>query len=216
MYVGGPNGLVFRITGHETQPSPNNEEATYHFITILVTNYTSEERIVPVSDVFFIRRVQRDEALLAGRWVPQNEPLIARSLPAYETQQLTPIPPDSQREFVLASWFNGDVRELGLITDWNRPGKGLPIWFYLEDDPLGPFTDALPAAATDPIVLDDGGTHPVVASRAAVMAWPTTGIITRGFGCHELYTGIDGTGFGCPPERQWFHNGWILPTPRAR
>ena len=37
--------------------------------------------------------------------------------------------------------------------------------------------------------------------------WPTSGFITRGFGCHESYTGIDGTGFGCPPERPWFHNG---------
>jgi murein DD-endopeptidase MepM/ murein hydrolase activator NlpD len=31
--------------------------------------------------------------------------------------------------------------------------------------------------------------------------------VTRGFGCHELYTGIDGAGFGCPAERPWFHNG---------
>ena len=129
VYVGGPDGLVFRITGHETQPSPNNDEAVYHFITIHVTNYTGEEAIVPVSDVFFIRRVEQDGTLLAGRWVPQNEPLIARSLPAYETQQLDPILPDGERDFTLGFVIpNGDVRELGLITDWNRPVEGgLPV-----------------------------------------------------------------------------------------
>jgi hypothetical protein len=141
VYVGGPNGLVFRITGHETQPSPNNDGAAYHFITIHVTNYSSEEVIVPVSDVFFIRHVQQDGETLVGRWTPQNEPLIAAGLPAYETQQLDPIPADGERDFILGFVVpNGDVRELGLITNWNRPVEGgLPIWFYLEDDPLGPF-----------------------------------------------------------------------------
>lgn len=210
VYVGGPNGLVFRITGHETQPSPRHDQAAYHFITIRVTNYTGEETIVPISDVFFIRRVQQGETPLAGRWTPQNEPLIARSLPAYETQQLAPLPPDGSRDFVLGFVIpNGDVRELGLITDWNRPVEGgLPVWFHLENDPLGPFTDAYKPPPPTPIVLDDGGSQ---GSPGAPVSgggmWPTTGFITRGFGCHELYTGIDGAGFGCPPERQWFHNG---------
>ena len=210
VYVGGPNGLVFRLTGHETQASPNNNAATYHFITIRVTNYTSEDAIVPVSDVFFIRRLQQDGALLTGRWVPQNEPLIARSLPAYETQQLAPIPPDGERVFMLGFVVpNGEVRELGLITDWNRPvAGGLPVWFYLEDDPLGPFNDAFQPPPPTPIVLDDGGTQGSPGDPGSGDGgWPTTGYVTRGFGCHELYTGIDGTGFGCPPERQWFHNG---------
>jgi len=210
VYVGGPNGLVFRITNHETQPSPHNEAAAYHFITIQVTNYTSEAAIVPVSDVFFIRRVQQSEALLTGRWTPQNEPLIARSLPAYHTQQLAPIPPDGERDFILGFVIpNGDIDELGLITDWNRPvAGGLPVWFYLENDPLGPFNDAYKPPPPTPIVLDDGGTQgsPGDPGGGGGM-WPTTGTITRGFGCHELYTGIDGAGFGCPPEQQWFHNG---------
>ena len=212
VYVGGPNGLVFRLTSHEMQPSPNSDEATYHYFTLSVTNYTSEAVIVPAADVFFIRHVQQGETLLTGRWTPQKEPLLARNLPAYETQQLAPIPPDGQREFILGFVVpNGDVRELGLITDWNRPvAGGLPIWFYLEDDPLGPFNDAFQPLPPTPIVLDDGGTRSGGGSGepgSGAGGWPTTGIITRGFGCHELYTGIDGTGFGCPPERQWFHNG---------
>lgn len=210
VYVGGPNGLVFRITNHETQPSPNSDEATYHFITIQVTNYTAGEVIVPVSDVFFIRRIQRDGELLMGRWVAQNEPIIARGLPAYETQQLDPIPPDGERDFILGFVVpNGDVRELGLITDWNRPVEGgLPVWFYLEDDPLGPFEDAYRPPPPTPVVLDDGGTQGSPGDPGSGNGlWPTTGFVTRGFGCHELYTGIDGTGFGCPPERPWFHNG---------
>lgn len=211
VYIGGPNGLVFRITGHETQPSPNHAEATYHFITIHVINYTSVEAVVPVSDVFFIRHVQQGELLFAGRWVPQNEPLIARSLPAYETQQLDPIPPDGERDFVLGFVTpHGDVGELGLITDWNRPVEGgLPVWFFLEDDPLGPFTDAFQPPPPTPIVLDDGGTRSGGGGDPGNGdgLWPTTGFVTRGFGCHELYTGIDGAGFGCPAERPWFHNG---------
>lgn len=211
VYVGGPNGLVFRITGHELQPSPNNDEAVYHFITIHVTNYTSEEVIVPVSDVFFIRRIQQDGETLTGRWVPQNEPLIARSLPAYETQQLDPIPPDGERDIILGFVVpNGDVRELGLITDWNRPVEGgLPVWFYLEDDSLGPFEDAYKPPPPTPIVLDDGGTQTGGGGEpgSGDGLWPTTGVVTRGYGCAESYTGIDGAGFGCPPERPWFHNG---------
>lgn len=210
VYIGGPNGLVFRLIGHETQPSPNNEAATYHFLTVRVTNYGSEEVIVPVADVFFIRRVQQVEEMLTGRWVPQNEPLLARNLPAYTTQQLTPIPPDSAREIVLGFVVpDGEVTEVGLITDWNRPIEGgLPVWFYLADDPLGPFMDAFQPPPPTPIVLDDDGTFASGGDPGSGTGlWPTTGFITRGFGCHELYTGIDGTGFGCPPERQWFHNG---------
>ena len=211
VYIGGPSGLVFRLTGHETQPSPNNEAATYHFLTVRVTNYGSEEVIVPAADVFFIRHVQQqDGEHLTGRWVPQNEPLLARNLPSYATQQLTPIPPGGQREIVLGFVVpNGEVTEVGLITDWNRPIEGgLPIWFYLADDPLGPFVDALQPPPPTPIVLDDDGTFASGGDPGSGTGlWPTTGYITRGFGCHELYTGIDGAGFGCPAERPWFHNG---------
>lgn len=209
VYIGGPTGLVFRITGHETQASTNSEDATYHYIVLQVTNYTDAEKIVPVADLFFIRRIQQEGVLLTGRWVPQNEPLIARSLPAYATQQLAPIPPDGQREFMLGFVVpNGDVPELGLITNWNRPvAGGLPVWFYLENDPLEPLNDAFQPPPPTPIVLDDGDTYAGDLPGSPGGGWPTTGYVTRGFGCHELYTGIDGTGFGCPPERQWFHNG---------
>jgi hypothetical protein len=210
VYIGGPDGLVFRITGHETQPSPNNDQATYHFITTRVTNYTSQEVIVPVADVFFIRRVARGSTLLSGRWVAQNEPLMARGLPAYETQQLDPIPPDGARDFVLGFVVpEGEVRELGFITDWNRPVEGgLPVWFYLEDDPLGPFNDAHRPPPPTPVVLDEGSTQTGGGEPGNGHGrWPTTGVVTRGFGCAHSYTGIDGAGFGCPDERPWFHNG---------
>jgi hypothetical protein len=213
VYVGGPNGLVFRLIGHEAQQSPRDEAAAYHYVTVRVTNYTAEEIIVPASDVFFIRRVSQGDNIVSGRWVPQNEPLIARNLPAYETQQLDPIPPGGLRDIVLGFVVpNGEVRELGLITHWNRPVEGgLPVWFYLEQDPLGPFVDADRPPPPTPVILDDGDTQgggggPGGGGSGAGM-WPTTGFVTRGFGCHELYTGISGTGFGCPSERPWFHNG---------
>lgn len=207
VYIGGPDGLVFRLVGHETQPSPRQDTAVYHFLTVRVTNYTSEETVVPISDLFFIRRVQQGEGVLHGRWMPQNEPLIARRLPAYETQQLPPVPSGGQREFVLGFVVpDGEVAEIGLITNWNRPVTGgLPVWFYLTTDLLGPFTDAFQPPPPTPVVLDDGATY--AGDTPDSGQWPTTGTITRGFGCHALYTGIDGTGFGCPADRPWFHNG---------
>lgn len=214
VYIGGPNGLVLNLLDHQNQPSLNSSEATYHFLTIRVTNHTSEPTLAPLSDLLFIRHIEASEGeTLSGRWVAQNEPLLAASLPTYETQQLDPIPPDESRDLIIGFVTpNGNVNEVGLITNWNRPVEGgLPIWFYLEDDPLGPFTDAYQPPPPTPIVLDDEGSQPSSGGGGEPGGgnglWPTTGTITRGFGCHELYTGIDGTGFGCPPERPWFHNG---------
>jgi murein DD-endopeptidase MepM/ murein hydrolase activator NlpD len=164
---------------------------------------------VPVSDLFFIRQVEQGGAVLRGRWVAQNEPLIAASLPSYETQQLDPILPDDQREIVLGFVVpDGAVNEVGLITNWERPVEGgLPLWFYLENDPLGPLTDAVKPPPPTPILLDDGydpgGGQPGSGSGI----WPTTGFVSRGFGCHEFYTGVSGAGYGCPADKPWFHNG---------
>ena len=210
VYVGGPNGLVFRITDHEINPSPRQADASYHTITVDVTNYTGEETLVPMSDLFFVRRMlDVDGALQYGRWVAQNEPLLARNLPAYDAQQLTPISPDSTRTFVIGFVLpNGDVPELGMITNWQMAMEGgLPIWFYLEPDPDGPFVDAHKPPPPTPVVLDGSGTvggHPTIGGSGR---WPTTGIVTRGFGCADSYTGISGAGFGCPSSQPWFHNG---------
>ena len=205
VYIGGPDGLVFRLTAHETQPSPNDPDATYHFLSVLITNYTGEPQLVPLSDLFFIRQVWAGDEPVNGRWVPQTEPLLARNIPSYSTQQLDPLPPDSTREINLGFVVpNGDVNEIGLITHWNQPVEGgRPIWFYLEPDPIGPFEDALQPPPPTPILLDDD----YVEAGSGSGMWPTTGTVTRGFGCHELYTGIDGAGFGCPPAQPWFHNG---------
>jgi hypothetical protein len=208
VYIGGPDGLVFRVTGHQTQPSPNDNTAIYHFLTIRVTNYTAEAVIVPVSDVFFIRQVnEQGGAVVRGRWVPQNEPILAAGLPTYETQQLDPIPPDDQRDIILGFVLpEGEMNEVGLITHWERPVEGgLPVWFYLENDPLGPFTDAYKPPPPTPILLDDG--YNPDGGQPGSGIWPTTGSVTRGFGCHEFYTGISGAGYGCPPDKPWFHNG---------
>lgn len=212
VYIGGPDGLVLRLQAHETQPSPNDDNATYHYISVWVTNYSSEPQRLPLSDLFFIRQVWVADPLISGRelavngrWVSQTEPLLARNLPTYATQQLDPLPPDGQREIILGFVVpHGEVREIGLITYWQQPVEGgRPIWFYLEPDPQGPFVDANQPPPPTPVLLDDETTQQGSGSGS----WPTTGIVTRGFGCHELYTGIDGAGFGCPADRPWFHNG---------
>lgn len=207
--IGWPDSLVLRIVDHQTQSSPRESSAVYHFITVRVTNHSGAAAVVPLSDLFFIRRVWQDGEPLTGRWTAQNEPLIARGLPAYETQQLPPLLPQETRDVILGFVApQGQVREVGLITDWNRPVEGgLPIWFYLEPDPLGPFVDADRPPPPTPVVLDDSGSYTGGAPAPGSGRWPTTGIVTRGFGCHELYTGINGAGFGCPAGRPWFHNG---------
>ena len=220
VYVGGPSDLVFRITGHETQDSPHDPGATYHFITARVTNYGSSDVVIPASDLFFIRHVEQGSELVTGRWTAQNEPLIARGLPSYDAQQLDPLPAGESADFVVGFVVpDGEVRELGLITNWSMPVEGgLPVWFFLEDDPLGPFVDAVQPPPPTPILMDEAGTYAggtygsgpgsaIGTPGAVVGRWPTTGTISRGFGCHEYYTGIAGAGWGCPDEEPWFHNG---------
>jgi murein DD-endopeptidase MepM/ murein hydrolase activator NlpD len=62
--------------------------------------------------------------------------------------------------------------------------------------------------------MDSGGTHNNGTGSGASGSsgwgggrWPTTGSISRGFGCEPFYTGVDGAGFGCPDDKPWFHNG---------
>jgi hypothetical protein len=209
VYVGGPDGPVLRLIAHDSTDSPRQAEARYHFFTVRVTNYGSQSLIVPLSDLFFVRQVDQAGTPLYGRWLPQNEPLIAHGLPAYETQQLDPIPPDGQRDIILGFVLpQGEVSELGFITDWERPlPGGRPIWFYLHSDPLGPFVDAYRPPPPTPVVLGEGGDWLPGPDNPGGGMWPTTGTVTRGFGCATYYTGIDGAGFGCPVERPWFHNG---------
>jgi hypothetical protein len=204
VYIGGPNQIVIRLVSHTQRPSPRQTAANYHFVTARVTNYSNEPQVAPLSDLFFVRRVAQTDGPLYGRWQPQNEPLIAEGLPSYEAQQLEPIPPDGQREIVLGFTLpQGELTELGFITGWERPlVGGQPIWFYLREDPLGPLVDAYKPPPPTPAVLDAGGSP-----GYGDGLWPTTGIVTRGFGCQAYYTGIDGAGFGCPAERPWFHNG---------
>jgi murein DD-endopeptidase MepM/ murein hydrolase activator NlpD len=213
VYLGGPDGLALRLIGHESQPSPHQETARYHYLTFRITQHGETAVVVPLADLLFIRRVQQGEQTLSGRWTAQNEPLLARGLPGYDTQA-TPLEPGTTRELVIGFVTPaGEIPEVGMITDWQRPVEGgLPIWFYLTADPTGPWVDAVQPPPPTPGVLDSGGTTGGGGGGDGVPGgghgmWPTTGVITRGYGCHELYTGVDGAGFDCPAERPWFHNG---------
>jgi murein DD-endopeptidase MepM/ murein hydrolase activator NlpD len=212
VYAGGPYGIVVRLTGHQSQPSPRQAGAAYHYLFFRLTNHGDEPVTVPLAELVFIRRVRRDETMVAGRWTPQNEPLIARGLPGYAAQGAgEPLPPGEERDLILGFVLpEGEVPEAGLITDWRRPVEGgLPVWFYLTEDPLGPLEDAVHPPPPTPVVLDEGGGEAGDGDGAGRGngGWPTTGTVTRGFGCAESYTGVDGAGFGCPDDRPWFHNG---------
>jgi hypothetical protein len=218
VYTTGPNGLVFRLIDHQSQPSPRDEAATYHFLTVRVTNYSSEAAIVPASDLFFIRRVVQGEDAVTGRWVPQNEPLIARGLPAYETQQLDPIPPDGRRDIVLGFVVpNGQVPEIGLITNWQRPVEGgLPVWFYLEADPLGPLVDALQPPPPTPVVLDETWPGPGGSPGGGGGMWPTTGTLPAALAVPNTTPASAGPATAARRSGRGFTTASTSPTARAR
>lgn len=209
--VGGPDGLVLRLVAHATQPSPDDPAATWHRLTVRLTNRGDAPLTVVPSDLFFIRHVVRDDGtVVTGRWTAANAPLIAAGLPDYAAQQLAPLAPGATRDVVLGFVLpNGTVETVGLMTAWQQaPDGGVPVWFYLTEDPRSPLVDADGPPPPTPVVLGDGTGAPGGGDDdAGGGLWPTTGSITRGYGCHALYTGVDGSGFGCPAEQPWFHNG---------
>ncbi len=211
VHIGGPNNLTLRLIGWQNTPSPRQPEAAFYTFTFRLTNRAAAETIVPLSDVLFIRTVQGESQRLTGRWQPGNEPLLAAGLPLAESRLLTPIAPQEAREVVLGITAPaGQVAEIGLLTNWRQTAVR-PIWFLLESDPTGPYLDADQPPPPTPIVLGDDPGSPGQPGDPSDpgdrVLWPTTGLVTRGFGCNAYYTGIDGAGYGCPPEEPWFHNG---------
>lgn len=227
--IGGPDGIILRVTNVESEPNPNNPEEQYYYVFVTIKNYTAEPIFVPISDLLFIRRVIDSSANPIRReWTSAIDPLVFKDLPSYDEQLLLPdeepdrIAAQEERNFVVAFILpKGVVEEIGLATDLQRTvNSGLPIWIYPWDDPDGPFIDPCGGGYTSgcypppptPVLLDDSGTYGgvipgVITPPAGLGLWPTNGYILRGYGCEEFYTGVDGAGFGCPPEKPWFHNG---------
>jgi hypothetical protein len=229
IHIGYPNSVVIRLTDYELRPSATNPETdSYLLLYVTIKNYSGSDTFVPVSDIFFVREVRTDAAL-RRRWSAKNEPLGELGLPSYDDQLLNnagepaPIPPETERDYIVAFILpQGTIGEVGVTTDLRRPvDGGIPLWIYLQEDPLGPFQEPCgpptgyypgcqPLPPT-PIIFDEndayGGPGATVEPPPGIGSWPTNGIVVRGFGCQEFYTGVDGAGFGCPPERPWFHNG---------
>ncbi|MBK8989727.1 MAG: M23 family metallopeptidase [Chloroflexi bacterium] len=205
--IGGPNNLVLRLIDWQTAPSPRQPEASFYYFTFRLTNHGAVESIVPLSDLLFIRASHGQSQPVTGRWQPGNEPLLAANLPLADSQLLSPLQPQETRQVVLGITApTGQVQEIGLLTNWRQTAVR-PIWFLLTPDPTGPHQDAEQPPPPTPIVLGDGDPGGPTDPGTGGGMWPTTGFITRGFGCNAYYTGIDGAGYGCPPEQPWFHNG---------
>ncbi len=224
VYIDGPQSLVFRVTNWSNSLNPDNPAEIYLLIDVTVKNRSGRETAVAISDLFFIREVQTAEGVIRGVWLPKNDPLTSQGLPTYEEQLLTAdgqllrLAGGEERDYILGFILpNSTVQEIGLVTDWRRGvNGGVPIWFYLQEDPLAPFlepcTPYIPGCEPlppTPIVYDENGTYGGTGGTPppGIGVWPTNGSVTRGYGCNEYYTGIDGSGFGCPPEQPWFHNG---------
>ena len=211
VHIGGPNNLVLRLVDWQTTPSPRQAEASFYYFTFRLTNRSATAAVVPLSDLLFIRTVPGGAAQpVTGRWQPGNEPLLAADLPLADSQLLSPLQPQETRQVVLGITApTGQVQEIGLLTNWRQTAVR-PIWFLLTPDPTGPHQDAEQPPPPTPIVLGDGNPggpdDPENPGTGGGM-WPTTGYVTRGFGCNAYYTGVDGAGYGCPPAQPWFHNG---------
>jgi murein DD-endopeptidase MepM/ murein hydrolase activator NlpD len=215
VYVGGPNGVVFNIQAFDAEPSPRSNDATYFYIDLLIKNHTGQNDLfIPFADLFFIRRVHQADGMLAGRWTVANEPLLHRNLPlAVERQELL-FNDGEERAATLGFVIpNGAVSEVGVTTDWNRSIEGgVPIWFLLTPDPGpdAPYESAYKPPPPTPIIFDENDTYnpiPGGPPPPGLGLWPTNGYVTRGFSCQQFFTGVDGAGWGCPPEKPWFHTG---------
>jgi hypothetical protein len=227
VYMGGGYAPVVRMTAYERQDRLAAEPArTWHYVTVTIRNQTdSRDIIMPLTDVFFIRRIEADDGeIIQGEWRVVNDPLIDRLNPLPEQTEATRIAPHSQRTITLAFETPvGRMLELGLITDWSRNVTyGLPVWFVPLPNPEAPYTDADHPPPPTSVYLDDvaaynGSQQPAATVGAgtpwptlpagAASRWPTNGNQTRGFACQAFFTGVDGSGWGCPDEKPWFHTG---------
>ncbi len=227
VYIGDGYAPVVRMVNYERQDHPLAETPyTWHYVTLTIRNQTdSRPVIMPLTDVFFIRRIAAaDGSQIQGEWRVVNDPLLARAWPLPEETEATPLPIHSERTVTLAFETPiGDMLELGLITDWSRQiAYGLPIWFVPELNPEAPFVEADHPPPPTSVYLDDvaaynGNQQPVATvgagtpwptlPAATIGRWPTNGSQTRGFACQTFFTGVDGTGWGCPDEKPWFHPG---------
>lgn len=226
-----PNPIVIRVNGFEIQDSATNADSeNYLLLDVTVRNYTGRDVFVPVADIFFIREVDTENGIHRRAWSAANEPLELTGRSSYK-QQLEDgdgnarlLANESSQDYTIGFILpEGAVGEVGIVTDLGRDvNGGVPIWVRLENDPtfiLGepcqPYTHGCVPPPPTPIIFDENGTYSggrgTVPGGATpppgIGLWPTNGNITRGYGCEEYYTGVDGAGFGCPSARPWFHNG---------
>ncbi|MEZ4641756.1 MAG: M23 family metallopeptidase [Chloroflexota bacterium] len=208
VYIGGAQGVILRLTAWETTVNPRQSGASFYYVTFQMTNNTSSEIVIPLSDLVFIRYSDTGTQVVSGRWQPGNEALLVAGLPLADGQLATPLPPGTAQVVTLGITVpTGAVEAIGVLTNWQQI-DAQPIWFLLQEDPTGPYQDALQPPPPTPILLGSGGgSEPGTPGAPGGRIWPTTGQVLRGFGCHEEYTGIDGAGYGCPAEQPWFHNG---------
>lgn len=229
IYIHYPHPVVISLGSYQLLDSATNPvEQNYLLLDVTVKNYSGRDAFIPVADIFFVREVVTGEGTRRRTWSAANEPLAYHNFPSYREQledaggHPWPIPHLEERTYTIGFILpKGAVVEVGLITDLGRAvNGGVPLWIRLEPDPtqiLGvPCTPYVPGCIPPPptpVLLDENGTFtgggggPGATPPPGIGLWPTNGTITRGYGCAEFYTGVDGAGFGCPPQRPWFHNG---------
>lgn len=224
-----PNPIVIRVNGYELHDSVTQADSeAYLLLDVTIKNYSGKEAFVPATDIFFIREVDTVGGTHRRAWSAADEPLEMLGWPSYKQQledsdgNARALAHEEARRYTLGFILpKGVVAEVGVVTDLGREvNGGVPIWVRLENDPIfilgepcAPYRPGCMPPPPTPIIFDENGTYTGggglgdATPPPGIGLWPTNGTITRGYGCEEFYTGVDGAGFGCPSARPWFHNG---------
>lgn len=176
---------------------------------------TNEYEVYPFSQFFVLTVDHKNGSTVTGAWGLSAEAHERVGLPELPLDEETAILRSRESiTYTVAAYVPGPwVRELAYVLDpfdkanvedmieHNSLGSNVGVWItdyelecpYADIEPLPyQFTgDTEPGAYVPGFLLTR---HPVAGIR-----------ITRGFGCHEYFTGIYGN--GCEGETPWFHNG---------
>jgi murein DD-endopeptidase MepM/ murein hydrolase activator NlpD len=197
------------MSQHQAWPHPERAGVMTHAFTFRVRNELGPGQLVPLSRLLYIREIHQDDRILTGRWTADLDALGDGGRPVKEIE-VTLMDQDELREVTIQFHLPpGDVREIGLATNWKSPLEGgVPIWFYVEPDPV---TCAYGSSRTQirvtPVVIGYGGGGIGSGGGTGVCGLPAAGTISRGFGCSAYYSGVSGEPWGCLPGAPWFHNG---------
>ncbi|MBN1137694.1 MAG: M23 family metallopeptidase [Anaerolineae bacterium] len=178
---------------------------------------TNAYEVYPFSQLYVLTVDHKNGSAVTGAWglsAEAHKQIGLDELPLDEDTAI--LDPGERITYIVAAYVPGPwVRELAYVLDpfdeqniedmieHNSLGSNVGVWITDYMDP-----NACPYADIEPLPYQfTGDTEPGTYVPGFLLTrHPVAGIsITRGFGCHEFFTGIYGN--GCEGEKPWFHNG---------